>query len=167
MSPTFLLTIDMAHPLIPDILNLATPIAADLNLEIINAIFQTNYNPPVLRLDIRNVSKDTSLNDCESMSRALEAALDRLEVIPNSYVLEISSPGIPKNLTTDRQLISFKGFPIIVHAQDPDQNLPKSGVHKSRGHLTRHDEAYLYLSQKGRIIKIARAKIISIQLADP
>jgi ribosome maturation factor RimP len=42
----------MTHPLIPDLLHLATPIAENLGLEVVDIVFQTNKRPPVLRLSI-------------------------------------------------------------------------------------------------------------------
>ena len=84
----------MTHPLVPKILDLATPVAKDLELEVVKVVFHTNQSPPVLRVDIRNPNQDTSLNDCERMSRNLEASLDAASIIPDAYVLEVSSPGI-------------------------------------------------------------------------
>lgn len=92
----------MTHPLIPQIIEIATPIAEELTLEVVEAVFQTNKRPPTLRVDIRNPAQDTSLNDCEQMSRALEAALDHLDIIPGAYVLEVSSPGTTRKLNSDR-----------------------------------------------------------------
>ncbi len=110
----------MTHPLIPAILELATPIAGDLNLEIVEIVFQTNKRPPVLRVDIRALDGDTGLEDCEKMSRALETTLDSREMIPGAYVLEISSPGIARQLTTDREFNSFKGFAVIVTTREEE-----------------------------------------------
>ncbi|MFM8005942.1 MAG: ribosome maturation factor RimP, partial [Dolichospermum sp.] len=82
----------MTHPLIPQIIDLATPVATELGLEIVNVVFHTNQTPPILRVDIFNPLQDISLDDCERMSRALEASLDATEIIPDAYILEISSP---------------------------------------------------------------------------
>ena len=35
-----------------------------------------------------------SIKDCENVSRALSDALDREDFIPDSYILEVSSPGL-------------------------------------------------------------------------
>ncbi|MBD1868350.1 ribosome maturation factor RimP [Cyanobacteria bacterium FACHB-471] len=149
----------MAHPLIPKIVDLAAPIAEDLGLEVVTAVFHTNQHPPILRVDIRNSQGDVSLENCEQMSRALEAALDEANVIPDAYVLEISSPGIPRNLTTDREFISFKGFPVVVTTTEPHEG------HKSwAGKLIRRDEEALYLNKKGRAIAIPRHLIDTVQL---
>lgn len=149
----------MAHPLIPKIVDLAIPVAAELGLEVVGAVFHTNQHPPTLRVDIRNSQQDTSLADCERMSRALEAALDATDVIPDAYVLEISSPGIPRDLTTDREFTSFKGFPVLVTTIEPHEG-QKAWV----GNLIRRDEDTLYLNLKGRAIAIPRDLIDKVQL---
>jgi len=149
----------MAHPLIPQIIELATPVAEQLQLEVVDAVFHTNQNPPVLRVDIRNPQQDTGLNDCERMSRALEAALDEANIIPDAYVLEISSPGISRQLTTDREFISFKGFSVIVTTSQPYEE-----QQEWTGQLIRRDESTLYLNQKGRAIAIPRPLVSKVQL---
>ncbi len=151
----------MAHPLIPQILEIAAPLADSLQLEVVHAVFQTNQSPPVLRLDVRNLTQDTSLEDCERMSRALEAALDESEIVPDAYVLEISSPGISKTLGTDRDFVSFKGFPVSVQTTETFK-----GQSFWQGSLIRRDEDYVHLNQKGRAVKIPRSLIAQVQLMD-
>jgi ribosome maturation factor RimP len=151
----------MTHPLIPQIIELATPVANALGLDVVGAVFHTNQHPPVLRVDIRNLEQDTGLDDCERMSRALEAALDAADVIPDAYVLEISSPGISRSLTTDREFISFKGFPVAVTTSEPYE-----GQTSWTGQLLRRDETALYLSQKGRSVAIPRHLISRVQLVE-
>jgi ribosome maturation factor RimP len=149
----------MAHPLIPQVLEVAAPVAETLGLEVVHAVFHTNQNPPVLRIDVRNQQADTGLVDCERMSRALEPILD--ELIPDQYVLEVSSPGISKLLTSDREFISFRGFPTMVTTSEPYQ-----GHIYWEGNLIRRDETNVYISKKGRTISIPRTLITSVQLTE-
>jgi ribosome maturation factor RimP len=149
----------MAHPLIPQILEVAAPIAESIELEVVHAVFQTNQNPPVLRIDVRNKQEETGLEDCERMSRALEPLLN--ELIPDQYVLEVSSPGIPKSLTSDREFISFRGFPTLVTTSEPHQ-----GHIYWEGSLIRRDETNVYISKRGRTITIPRAIVASVQLTE-
>ncbi len=151
----------MAHPLIPQIIDLATPVAESLGLEIVGAVFHTNQRPPVLRVDIRNPSQDTGLDDCERMSRALEPALDAADIIPDAYVLEISSPGISRQLITDREFISFKGFTVVVNTSQPYEGQPQW-----TGQLIKRDENAVYLNQKGRAVAIPRSLITRVQLEE-
>lgn len=152
----------MAHPLIPQITDIATPIAAELGLELVAVIFHTHERPPALRVDIRNPDADTGLQDCERMSRALEAALDASDVIPFAYALEVSSPGTSRQLTTDREFNAFSGFAVRVtttQAEDPQSEL--------KGQLIRRDDTTIYLNQKGRTIEIPRELVSKVSLDDP
>lgn len=151
----------MTHPLVPQIIEIATPIAEAIGLEIVGVVFHTNQSPPVLRVDIRNPVQDTSLNDCERMSRALETSLDATDVIPDAYVLEISSPGISRHLSTDREFISFKGFTVLVNTSEPYE-----GKSEWRGKLIKRDDTSVYLNLKGRAIAIPRTLITRVQLEE-
>jgi ribosome maturation factor RimP len=151
----------MAHPLIPQIIDLATPIAESLGLEVVGAVFHTNQRPPVLRVDIRNPQQDTGLDDCERMSRALEPNLDAADIIPDAYVLEISSPGISRQLITDREFISFKGFTVVVNTSQSYE-----GQQEWTGQLIKRDENAVYLNQKGRAVAIPCSLITRVQLEE-
>ncbi|ERN41385.1 hypothetical protein KR51_00019530 [Rubidibacter lacunae KORDI 51-2] len=149
----------MTHPSIAPIQELAAPLAAELGLEIVNLVFQTNYSPPVLRVDVRNLGTDTGLDDCERMSRALEDRLDTSGLIPDAYVLEVSSPGLSSELACDRDFISFKGFPVRISTHEPYK-----GKTQWRGRLQKRDETAVYINQKGRVTAIPRDAIASVEL---
>jgi ribosome maturation factor RimP len=151
----------MTHPVIPQVIDLATPIAAQFNLEVVNAVFQTNQNPPILCINIRNCDQDTGLEDCEKMSRALERVLDEAHVLPDTYVLEISSPGLSSELTCDRDFISFRGFPVLIQTHTPDQQ-----QEQWIGTLIERNDTHVHINQKGRILKISREVISQVQLYD-
>jgi ribosome maturation factor RimP len=151
----------MAHPLIPQITDLAHPVATELGLEVVAISFHTNERPPSLRVDIRNPQADTGLEDCARMSRALEAALDATDLIPFAYALEISSPGTSRELTTDREFNAFQGFAVRVTA-----TAPINGKTEWQGNLVRRDDTTVYLSQKGRSIEITRELIDKVSLDD-
>jgi ribosome maturation factor RimP len=149
----------MTHPLIPKIIDLAKPVATELGLELVGVVFHTNQHPPILRVDIRNPNQDTGLDDCERMSRALETSLDVAEIIPDAYTLEISSPGISRYLATDREFISFKGFPVMISTSSAFE-----GQQEWRGNLIRRDETAVYLNKKGRTVAIPRSLITQVLL---
>jgi ribosome maturation factor RimP len=151
----------MAHPLIPQITDLAHPVATELGLEVVAISFHTNERPPALRVDIRNPQADTGLEDCARMSRALEAALDATDLISFAYALEISSPGTSRELTTDREFNAFQGFAVRVTA-----TAPISGKTEWQGNLVRRNDTTVYLSQKGRSIEIPRELIDKVSLDD-
>lgn len=151
----------MTHPLVPKIIDVATPIARELGLEIVGAVFQTNHNPPVMRVDIRNIKQDTGVDDCQRMSVALEEKLDSIDIIPDAYLLEISSPGISKYLSSDREFQTFKGFPITVQTTETYK-----GKTEWTGKLISRDETAVYINQKGRKVSIKRELIAKVELSE-
>jgi ribosome maturation factor RimP len=126
---------------------------------VVSAVFQTNQSPPVLRVDIRRLDAETGLEDCQRMSRALEPCLDEAEVLPSAYVLEVSSPGIDRALTSDREFISFRGFPVHIMATQIHD-----GHQEWFGNLVGRDEEFIHLNQKGRAMKLPRAIVSRVQL---
>lgn len=162
VDPTFFVVFfSMTHPLVPKIIDVAAPIAHDLGLEVVGAVFQTNQSPPVMRVDIRNLQEDTGVDDCERMSIALAEKLDSVELIPDAYVLEISSPGISKFLSSDREFQTFKGFPIAVQTTETYK-----GKTEWTGKLISRDETAVYLNQKGRKVSIPRELIAKVELSE-
>ena len=151
----------MTHPIVPKIIELASPLASEIGLELVDAVFQTNKTPPILRVDVRNSHGDTSLENCEQMSRILEEKLDLDEIIPGAYVLEISSPGVSRTLTTDRDFVAFKGFAVSVKTFAPYKNKKQW-----QGRLQYRDETTVQISAKGKAIAFPRDLIAKVQLED-
>jgi ribosome maturation factor RimP len=149
----------MTHPLIPQVIQIAEQVAAPLGIEVVGAIMHTNKSPVVLRIDIRNQEQHTSLNDCERMSYALEEALDREDFIPHAYVLEVSSPGIDRLISSDREFTAFRGFTVTA-----DTNPPYKGKQSWTGKLVKRDQQNLVLSLKGRSLSIPLAQVVKVEL---
>ncbi len=151
----------MTHPLVPQVMELASSIAGSIGLEIVEAVFQTNQSPPVLRVTVRNPSQeDTGLDDCERLNSVLAEALDESEIIPDAYVLEISSPGVSDVLSSDRDFKVFKGFPVEVQLKEPYKN-----KQVWQGSLVGRDEEKVLLNLKGRPIQLPRELVSSVQLS--
>lgn len=73
---------------------------------------------PVLRLRIDRPDSEpgrgVTLDECTFVSRALQAYLDELPEIPETYVLEVSSPGIERPLVRPRDYARFAGRDVRV-----------------------------------------------------
>lgn len=55
-----------------------------------------------------------NIGDCEAVSRAVEKLLDEADPIEQSYVLEVSSPGIERELKKDRHFERYIGSEVCV-----------------------------------------------------
>jgi ribosome maturation factor RimP len=59
------------------------------------------------------------LDDCEFVSRKIEVLLDEKNYIKDSYILEVSSPGIERPLRYKKDFIRFTGEMVIVNTYKP------------------------------------------------
>jgi len=97
---------------------LAEPIAEELGLRLWDVRFVKEGASWYLRIFI---DKDggVGISDCEAMSRAVDEPLDRLDPIDQSYFLEVSSPGIERELTRPEHYELMKGREVCVNLFRP------------------------------------------------
>ncbi len=72
-----------------------------------------------------------SVAQCAEVSRALEPWLDDHPGIPERYVLEVSSPGVDRPLTRERDWVRFRGQIVRVKGK----NLPGGRGNRLEGEL--------------------------------
>lgn len=109
--------------------SIAKPLADELGLEIWDIKFLKEGSNWYLRIFIDNNSGIT-LNDCEKMSHALDEPLDKLDPIPQSYFLEVCSPGIERELTKEEHFEKFIGSDVKIRLIRPNENGEKEIVGK-------------------------------------
>ena len=98
--------------------NLASPLAAQEGLELVDVEFAGAGGRQVLRLYIDKAG-GVSLDDCTAVSRAVSAALDVEDLLQGSYDLEVSSPGLDRPLRTPEHFEKFKGSKVRVKTYAP------------------------------------------------
>lgn len=82
---------------------LLLPIAEKCGVEIYDVEYVKEGSDYYLRAYI-DKPEGVSINDCETVSRALSDALDKEDFIPDAYILEVSSPGLGRTLKKDKHL---------------------------------------------------------------
>ena len=91
------------------------PILESLGLDLWDLEFQKQGPKWLLRVYIdREIGGGVTLHDCEAVSRDLGTALDVEDIIPHSYTLEVSSPGLDRVLSKPEHFIRFMGSDIKV-----------------------------------------------------
>ena len=90
---------------------IAKPIAENLDLEIWDIKFLKEGSEWYLRVFIDKPNGGSiTLEDCEKVSNALDKPLDELDPIEQSYCLEVCSPGIERELSSDDHLKKYLGY---------------------------------------------------------
>jgi ribosome maturation factor RimP len=87
---------------------LAVETAGELGVELVDVGLFKRGRRHLLRITIDREGGIT-LDDCEAISRRLEALLDVEDPIPGPYVLEVTSPGLDRPLKSPRDFQRQKG----------------------------------------------------------
>ena len=136
---------------------LALPVASDLGLMLWDVEFVKEGARRVLRITIDS-DEGVTIEDCERMHRAIDPVLDEADPIEMSYDLEVSSPGIERDLRTDAHIAYAVG-----EAVDLRFFAPVNGKKAYRGVLLGLDEAGSVLVEiDGEELAFAREKIAKI-----
>ena len=77
-----------------------TPTADELGYYLWDVEYVKEGADFILRVTIDS-DEGIGIDDCETMSRAIDPILDEHDPIPDQYLLEVSSPGIERELTRD------------------------------------------------------------------
>ena len=107
---------------------IAEPIAESLGLEIWDIRFLKEGTGWFLRIFI---DKDggVGIDDCVEMSRALNVPLDEADLIEQAYCLEVSSPGVERELVREEHFQKYLGAKVKLKTIRPvDGKREFSGV---------------------------------------
>jgi ribosome maturation factor RimP len=101
-----------------------------------------------------------TVDDCELVSRALSDLLDKNDFIPDSYILEVSSPGLGRQLKRDKHFEKSIGEEVEVRLFKP-VNKKKEFV----GTLTAFDQTTLTIELEDQtIMEIPRNDISTVRI---
>tara|TARA_Y100001968_G_scaffold332937_1_gene393148 strand:+ start:1599 stop:2129 length:531 start_codon:yes stop_codon:yes gene_type:complete len=163
ISPTFK-TCLLINLIAKDLEQIVSKVASHKGFEAVCVQFFAHEKPLKIQIQIRNKNsqKEISIKDCESLSIPISEALDHSELIKQSFVLEVSSPGISDLLTSDKDFNTFKGFPIeAICIKKNKEKLYKVGLlHEMSGDQLR-------LNNKGKISNIPRDEVLQVRLRTP
>lgn len=82
--------------------------ASDAGVELVHIEIAGTKRDAVVRIYI-DKEGGVTIDDCSSVSRAVEDVLDGEDIIPSKYVLEVSSPGIERELYSLKDFVKFTG----------------------------------------------------------
>jgi ribosome maturation factor RimP len=98
-----------------EVRGIAARVAAGYGLEIFDVRYRREGTGMVLRIQIdrpgpaASAEESVSVEDCANVSRDLSAILDVEDVVPASYTLEVSSPGLDRPLRRAEDYTRFAG----------------------------------------------------------
>ena len=102
--------------------SLAQPVADEMGLEIWDVEFVKEAGTQFLRVFL-DKEGGVDIMDCENFSRTLDTILDEADPIPCSYVFEVGSAGIERELKRPSDFERFLGSAITVKLYRPRNGL--------------------------------------------
>ena len=138
----------------------AEPIARSLGLELWDVRFQKEGQNHYLRVMIDKPGGVT-LDDCVAMSRALDERLDELDPIEQSYNLQVSSPGVERELRRDEHFVRYVGSKVFLRTHKAID-----GAKSFKGELKSYDGSVLTVATDGGDLTLDRKDTVYVKLDD-
>ena len=124
---------------------LVQPIVEGFDLVLWDVRYEKEGSQWFLRVFIDKEEGAVDITDCENVSRAIDKPLDELDPITDNYILEVSSPGVERELILDEHFEKFIGADIMVKMIRPLEGIGKEfkGVLKAyeNGQVTIEDHS--------------------------
>ncbi len=129
--------------------SIAEKVASGQKLEFVRSELAGTKRNLVVRVFLDRPDGIT-LDDCAQASREIEAELDREDIIPGKYVLEVSSPGIERELTRIEDFARFAGKLAKIKTSDS-----ADGTNTLVGRIERVEGDEIFLTQgAGKSVKV-------------
>ena len=130
------------------------PVVRQHGLALVDVEWRGDRRRGILRVFVDKVG-GVGIGDCERLSREIGDLLDVEGVIDHAYDLEVSSPGLDRQLRTDRELTWALGKPVRCWL---------SGGQEFRGTLAEVAAERLVLDRHGERLELPRDAVTKARL---
>ena len=138
---------------------LITPILDRMNFELVDVEYVKEGGTWYLRAYIDKEGGIT-VNDCEAVAREMNEILDREDFVEDSYVFEVSSPGLGRPLKKEKDYIRSMGREVEIRTY--------RAINREKefyGILTAYDENSVTIDCEGEEKTFQKSDIALIRLA--
>jgi len=107
--------------------------------------------------------RGVTINDCSEISKQVGDVLDVYDVLPGAYTLEVSSPGLNRPLTRDKDFIKYRGSTVRIKTGEK-----LDGVKNFHGilndYLDENGMKTLIVDVSGKVYHIPRDMVVKAHL---
>lgn len=136
---------------------LAEPLAEELGCWVWDVEFVKEGTRKILRITIDS-EDGIDINVCEKLHRAIDPLLDEADPIEEAYYLEVSSPGIERELRTQVHIDACEGWDVEVKLY-----APVNGVKVFRGVLLPSGEnEEIRIEVNGKVLEFEKSAVAKI-----
>jgi len=146
------------QPIAAAIEALAAPVLGAHGLTLVDLEYAGGARRAVLRFYVDKPGGVT-IDDCQRFSREIGDLLDVSDLLPGSFDLEVSSPGLDRELKKDRELTWAIGKSVHLWTREP-----VDGQRELVGRLVEVGEAFLTLAEAAGRRQVPRALLTKVRL---
>ncbi len=137
---------------------------AENNFELVEFIFRYEGRTLVLRLLVDRPEGGITLGECAELNRKLGEVLEAGNILSESYLLEVSSPGLDRVLKTREDLARCMNKQAVFYLNDL-----VGGKYQQEGLISRVDEVAVFIDRlqnhnSGQVLEIPLTKINKAKL---
>ena len=105
---------------------LAEPLLASVGMELVQVECLKMKSRWLVRIYMDREEGGVTLDDCALISNQLGDLLDVHDVPPGPYTLEVSSPGLDRPLSRDKDFLKYRGSRINLRLEGEDRRAAPS-----------------------------------------
>lgn len=151
----------MAKNIVTAVRDIVSPTAESLGYILWDVEFVREGANNILRITIDS-ENGIGIEDCEKMHRAIDPLLDETDPIEQAYYLEVSSPGLGRQIKNAQQAEYCIGMPVNVKLYAPDEK----GRRSFSGELLSYENGVMCVKCADEEITIETKKAAKLSLAD-
>jgi len=136
---------------------LILPVANEFGYQLWDVAYVKEGAKMILRVTI-DKAEGVNIEDCERMHRAIDPVLDEADPIDAAYYLEVSSPGIERELRTDEHLLACMGEKVEARLY-----APVDGTKKLVGILAAYEDGEIAIAMGERVQRLPRTAVSKIK----
>lgn len=148
----------MSREVVARVAALVEPMIIDAGLELVDVEYIKEGVHWYLRLYV-DKEGGVDLDDCAKVSHLVGETLDKKDLIPQAYMLEVSSPGLERPLKKEADFQRYQGKLIKVLTKEVFQ-----GYREFTGYLAGLENGIVVLEYQGEKAQIPLEKISRAQL---
>jgi len=140
------------------IIQIIEPVIQVESLELVDVEYKKIGQTWTLRVYI-DKDQGITVDDCQKISHQIEDMIEIDELIPNPFVMEVSSPGLDRPLKKEKDFLRYRDKAIGIKTFSPIENR-----RNFQGIIQDCKDQILYLKEEGTSIKISLDKIAKAKL---
>lgn len=151
----------MAKNVVNTVREAIEPVVNDLGYILWDVEFVREGANNILRITIDS-DEGIGIEDCEKVHRAIDPVLDEADPIEQAYYLEVSSPGLGRQIKNAFQAELCEGLEVNVKLYAPDE----AGRRSFKGTLESYGDGAFTVTVNGEALTMDIKKAAKISLAD-